>query len=414
MTERDAFRRHPDWVACVNALGDNLGDAGRSMISLDEGELLAAAAANTGLDDYGDSWFREPFSLLVRALEEEADLTLLGRILCRSELQRFLQNRLRIEDYWKQHSELADQKIEAPIFVCGLARTGTTLLHELLAQDPRNRVPLLWEMMFSVPPPETATFATDPRVARAHRDIAMLDLIDPAFPSMHENAGDRPNECIFIFALQFLADFFVGQYDIPSYSVAMAGRDLDPVYAYHKRVLQLLQSRHSGDRWVLKSPAHIARLDHLFSVYPDARVVVTHRDPLRVISSVASLFTSLRAMRSNAVRDDVAGAVLVQQMMLQIYLQLREELAEHSDQLVDVVYRDLVRDPIAVVAGLYESWEIPFSDEARAKMRAYLEANPQGKRGAHEYSFEETGLDLPAERAKFEAYQAAFDVPSEV
>jgi len=414
MTERDVFARHPDWVASVNALGDNLGDAGRSMVPIDERELLAAAAANTGLDDYGDSWFREPLSMLLRALEEEADLTLLGRILCRSELQRFLQNRLQIEDYWKRHPELADQKVDGPVFVCGLARTGTTLLHELLAQDPRNRVPMLWEMMFSVPPPETATFSTDSRISRAHRDIAMLDLIDPAFPSMHENAGDRPNECIFIFALQFLADYFVGQYNIPSYSIGMAGRDLDPVYAYHKRVLQLLQSRHAGERWVLKSPAHIARLDHLFSVYPDARVVVTHRDPLRVISSISNLFTSLRSMRSNAVRDDVAGAVFVQQMMLQIYLQLCEQLAGRSEQIVDVVYRDLVRDPIGVVAGVYERWGIPFSDEARAKMRAYLEANPQGKHGVHEYSFEETGLDLAAERVKFEAYQARFDVPSEV
>ena len=414
MTERDAFGRHPEWVACVNALGDNLGDAGRSMVSLDEGELLTAAAENTGLDDYGDSWFREPLSLLIGALESEADLTLLGRILCRSELQRFLQNRLQIEDYWKRHPELADQKVEAPVFVCGLARTGTTLLHELLAQDPRNRVPMLWEMMFSVPPPEPATFATDPRIVRAHRAIAMLDLIDPAFPSMHENAGDRPNECIFIFALQFLADYFVGQYNIPSYSMGMAGRDLDPVYAYHKRVLQLLQSRHSGDRWVLKSPAHIARLDHLFSVYPDARVVVTHRDPLRVISSISSLFTSLRSMRSNAVRDDVGGSVFVQQMMLEIYLQLREQLAGHSEQFVDVVYRDLVSDPLGTVAGIYESWGISFSDEAEERMRAYLEANLQGKRGVHEYSFEQTGLDLSAERAKFEVYQAAFDVPSEV
>lgn len=414
MAERDVFDRHPEWVACINALGDNLGDGGRSMVSLGERELLESAAANTGLDDYGDSWFREPLAILLRALEAEADLTLLGRILCRSELQRFLQNRLRIEDYWKRHPELADEVVAAPVFVCGLARTGTTLLHELLAQDPRNRVPMLWEMMFSVPPPETDSYATDPRIAQAHRDIAMLDLIDPAFPSMHENAGDRPNECIFIFALQFLADFFVGQYNIPSYSIETASLDLDPVYAYHKRVLQLLQSRHAGDRWVLKSPAHIARLDHLFSVYPDARVVVTHRDPLRVISSISSLFISLRSMRSHAVRDDVAGSVFVQQMMLQIYLQLREELSAQSGQIVDVVYRDLVRDPIGTVAGVYEQWGIPLSEEARERMEIYLRENPQGKHGVHTYSFEETGLDLSSERAKFAAYQAAFDVPSEV
>ena len=407
---------HPEWVESINAIGENLGDDGRSLVAVDEDALLKAAMENTGLDDFGDDWFRAPLKLLIKALNEEAELTLLGRILARSELQRFLQNRLRIEDCWRRHPEIADENIETPIFVCGPGRSGTTLLHELLSQDPAHRVPQLWELMFSVPPPETATYASDPRIGEAHRQIVLMDYIDPAFPSMHVNRGDLPNECIFIFALQGLADVFVGQYNIPSYSIAMAGTDLTPVYAYHKRVLQLLQFKHKKERWVLKSPAHIARLNYLFAVYPDARVVVTHRDPLRVISSMSSLTTTLKRMRSEKLRNDtdIGGTAFGQQMMLEHYMRLRDQLAGRSEQILDMRYQDLVADPLATVAGLYAQWGLPLSDEAAAGMRAHIEARPQGQHGTHKYSFADTGLDLEQERAKFAAYQKRFNVPSEI
>ena len=407
---------HPEWVESLNALGENLGDDGRSMVALDEDTLLQAAMENTGLDDFGDDWFREPLKLLIKALNEEAELTLLGRILARSELQRFLQNRLRIEDCWRRHPEIAEEKVETPIFVCGLGRSGTTLLHELLSQDPAHRVPQLWEMMFSVPPPETATYGSDPRIAAAHREITIMDYIDPVFPSMHVNRGDLPNECIFIFALQGLADMFVGEYNIPSYSIGMAAMDLTPVYEYHKRVLQLLQWKHRKERWVLKSPAHIARLNFLFAVYPDARVVVTHRDPLRVMSSMSSLTTSLKRMRSKNVKSDadIGATAFVQQMMLEHYMRLCDQLPERSKQILDVRYQDLVADPMATVADLYAQWGLPLSDEAEARMRAHIAAQPQGKRDTHEYSFADTGLDQEQERAKFAAYQKRFNVPSEI
>lgn len=408
-------RRAPEWVTSINALGENLGDAGRSLVSLDEAEVLGAAVCNTGLDDFGDDWFREPLRLLLRALEEEAELTLLGRLLARVEVQRTLQNRLRIEAVWREHPELADEEVKDPIFVCGLGRTGTTLLHEILAQDPAHRVPLLWEMLFSVPPPEAASYRDDPRIEAATREIRMQDLIDPAFTTMHVNAGDLPNECIFIVGLQFLADTFAAQYHIPSYSSAMAGRDLRPVYAYHKRVLQLLQWKHGRERWVLKAPTHLGRLDALFAVYPDARVVVTHRDPLCVISSLTSLLTTLKGMRSDRpVEADVAATSAGLQAQLEATMRLRDQLGERAAQVVDVRYRDLLDDPLGTLEALYARWGLPLGGEARERMRRYLAGTPQGRAGLHRHSLAGSGLDLARERARFAAYQARFGVPSEV
>ena len=409
--------RQGDWVASVNALGKGLGDDGRGVISLEPDQILSAACRNTGLDDYGeDDWFVEPLHVLCRALEEEAELTLLGRLLARHEIQLLLQNRLRIEDAIKTHPQILDEEIRDPIFVCGLGRSGTTLLHELLSQDPSHRVPQLWEMRHSVPPPEASSYTTDPRISLADQEIRILDRIDLDFSSMHVNGGDKPNECIFIFGLQFLGDFFVGQYNVPSYAIATASKDLTPVYAYHKKVLQLLQWKNRGARWVLKCPAHLARLNFLFQVYPDARIVVTHRDPLRVMSSMSSLATHLRAMRSEtAVGEGAAtGALFGERMLLESYMSLRERIPEKTDQIFDLRYQDLMQDPIETVATIYSNWDLPLSEAARQGMRDYREQNPPGRHGKHQYSFEDTGLDLEEERAKFAAYQARFDVPSEL
>lgn len=409
--------RQADWVSSVNALGKGLGDDGRSVISLDHDAIVAAAKQCTGLDDFGeDDWFVQPLHVLCKALEEEAQLTLLGRLMARHEIQVLLQNRLMIEDTIKKNPQILDAEIADPIFVCGMGRSGTTVLHELLSEDPAHRVPQLWEMWHSVPPPETASYTTDPRIAVADHEINIQARIDLDFSTMHVNAGDKPNECIFLFGLQFLGDFFVGQYEIPSFAMATAERDLTPVYAYHKKVLQLLQWRHSGERWVLKSPAHLGRLNFLFNVYPDARIVVTHRDPLRVISSMSNLTTHLKAMRSEAVTGDgdMLQASMGQQMLLDRYMDLRDAMPDKANQIFDLRYQDLMKDPLATVSSIYSHWDLEFSDEARQRVQAYIERNPQGRHGKHQYSFEATGLDLEEERAKFAPYQARFDVPSEV
>lgn len=404
------------WVAQLNALGRGLGGERRGLVSLDESELLRAAREATGLDDFGDDWFREPLRVLLDAFENEARLTLLGRMIARSDVQRLLENRLRIEDHLHAHPEIDDETIEAPIVVTGLGRAGTTFLHELLAQDPDNRVPMLWEMMYSVPPPEPSTYGTDSRIAASDREITLMDEIVPAFPSMQDVAGDLPNECIFLLAHQLTTDKFIGEFDVPSYMMWTSTHDLAPAYAYHARMLRLLQSRHRRKRWALKAPSHLHLLPTLFATYPDARLVVPHRDPLRVLGSLTNLMATLRWMRS----DHVDYEAIVAAMSFGFHYQmenlskLRDTGAIPNDQIVDVRYADLVADPIATVRKIYAAFEIEFTDAFDANLRARLASRPRSARAVHEYSFDDTGLDLAEERAKHAAYQERYDVPSEL
>jgi hypothetical protein len=401
------------WVERLNALGKNLGDGGRSLVPLDEATLLAAARQATGLDDFGDAWFRPALAKLLAALEGEARLTLLGRLFARSELQRILQNRLRVEDWIRRHPEVLDERIEAPIFVTGLGRSGTTFLHELLMQDPANRVPLLWETFFSLPPPEAASYASDPRAAAAELEITLMDAAVPALTGMHENAGDLPTECIFLFAHQLATDMFTGEFHVPSYTLWLHGQDLTPVYAYHRRLLQLLQSRHRG-RWVLKAPSHLGQLPTLFRAYPDARVVITHRDPLRVIGSLCNLMAALHWMRSDHVDYDaiVRAMSFGFPFLCERVMKQRDGGELPGDRIDDVLYRDLVREPLATVDALYRRQGRALSAEAEGRMRAFL--SDRQRRGGHEYAFETTGLDRDAERKKYAAYLARYAVPAEV
>lgn len=406
----------PAWVDAVNALGANLGDDGRSLVSLDPPALLAAASAVAGLDDFGDDWFRAPLARLCESLEREARLTLVGRLLARAEIQRLLQNRLRIEAWWAAHPELAGERIVAPIVVTGLGRSGTTLLHELLAQDPASRVPMQWEVMYSVPPPERATYDRDPRIERVRREIGVMDAADPTFLAMHELAADLPTECIYLFAHDFASDMFVGEFDVPTYALWTATADLAHAYATHRRCLALLQSRHAGDRWVLKAPSHLARLATLFTTYPDARVVITHRDPLRVVGSLASLMTTLRGMRSDRVDHAglAAGIAFGFAHLLDGLVAARTAGRLPGDRIADVRYADLVADPIGTVRALYGGWGLALTGEAEGRMRARLDAMRHGTRPSHRYRFEETGLDLEEQRARFAAYLDRYGVEPEV
>lgn len=410
---RRSATTRPSWVDAVNALGANLGDDGRSLVSLDAADLLAAASSNTGLTDFGDPWFRAGLDVLLRALEDEARLTLVGRILARAEIQRILQNRLAVESAIRAHPEIEQHRITAPIIVTGLGRSGTTLLHDLLAQDPANRVPMQWELMYSTPPPETATYGSDPRIAQVAREIEVMAEVDPAFATMHELAADLPTECIYIFAHQFATDMFVGEFNIPSYAIWSGTTDLRPAYAYHRRFLQLLQWRHRG-RWALKAPSHLAHLAQLFTTYPDARVVITHRDPLRVIGSLASLMATLHRMRSDHVDDAAMAAQIAFGFEYLVNKVMRErDAGVGAGRIVDVRYADLVGDPVATVRSLYARWELPFDDELAERIRRRLAEQGHGGDGGHRYSFDATGLDRADLRQKFAHYLERHDIPAE-
>lgn len=401
----------PAWVSGLNALGSP------AWIELDEAALLEEASRNTGLSDFGGDEFREPLAIFLEALEGEAKLNFVGRVLAKGDVLNLLENRLLLTDTRKRNPEIAREEVRAPIFITGLPRTGTSILHELLGQDPAHRVPLAWEVRHPCPPPQTESYESDPRIERADREIRFWDQVVPEYTAMHELGATIPVECIMLTAHEFRSDQLFGAHQVPSYARWLAGADMRPAYAFHRRMLEHLQWRCPGERWVLKAPSHLASLEALFAVYPDARVVQTHRDPLVVMASVASILYATAWVRSDAVDpapmlEWFGGESCAS--LLQNAIDVRDAQSIPATQFTDVLYSDLLADPIATLSGIYAHFDIEYRDDAQERMRAYLTNKPKGKHGVHEYSFADTGFDLATERERFADYQQRYGVPSEI
>jgi hypothetical protein len=266
-------------------------------------------------------------------------------------------------------------------------------------------------------PRSSAAKGLDDWIATMDAEIKLMDEMVPAFTAMHENGGGLPTECIFAFAHQFSSDQFTGIYNVPSYTIWKAGIDQSPIYQWHRRMLQTLQWATPTERWVVKAPSHLSSLPLVFATYPDARVVITHRDPLRVVGSLADMMATLHWMHSNR----VAYEGLVEFLCMGLEIQMNSVTAERDsgtlpvDQITDVLYSDLVADPFGTVARLYEAWEIELSEDAASRLQNYIDArHAQRGGGGHDYRFEDTGLVLAEHRALVADYQKRFGVRSEV
>ncbi len=382
----------------------------RPPVSLDPGVLLDQARRRTGLRDFGDESFIDPFRRVMAAYEEDASLTLIGRMAARNDTLRILAGRLRIEADIARCPAIAEQPVRRPLFITGLPRTGTTILHEILTQDPANRVPLTWETMYPSPPPERARYERDPRIARAALYLQGLDLLAPTFKTIHPLGARLAQECLVITSHAFLSFQFQTTHDVPSYQRWLESQDLRPAYEYHRRFLQQLQWRCPGERWVLKAPAHLFGIEALFAAYPDAGVILTHRDPLEVAASVASLTATLRGAFSDRIDPVAIGREMTERWAdgLTRALRTRDAHPEWRDQFLDVHYRDLVHDPIGTVRGIYRHFGLELGDEAEARMRAFLARNPKDKHGRHRYTLEQFGLDATEERRRYAAYRERF------
>ena len=401
----------PDWVRLLNGLGEP------DWIPLDPEALVDEAVRRTGLGDFGgDSW-REGFEIFVEALNAEARLNLVGRVLARSDILNWLENLLLLADTRKRHVAIGGVSIERPIFITGLPRTGTSILHELLGRDPAHRVPLAWEVRHPCPPPQAASYASDPRIARADEEVRFWAQVVPEYDRMHELGGRIPVECIQITAHEFRSDELSGRHVVPSYAAWLAGADLEPAYAFHRRMLQHLGWQAPGERWVLKAPSHMAGLGALFAVYPDACIVQTHRDPLVVMASVASVLYSTAWVRSDAVDAEQVRRWFTGETcraLLDGADAIRDGGAVDPTRFCDVRYADLMDDPFGSLASVYEHFDLDFGAEAERRMRAYLFEKAKGRHGAHRYGFEHTGFDRDEERRRFASYQERYGVPSEI
>jgi hypothetical protein len=381
--------------------------------SLDPDRVLAAASRAAKSDHMGDESFLKAVPRLFNAIDREADLSWLGRLIARQSTQDFLRNRFGIYRHRAAHPEVAGVPIERPIFIVGFPRTGTTILFRLLGQDPANRVPLGWEVQLPDPPPETATYDSDPRIAKARTMFGHMNTMAPSFASIHEVGAELGQECMPILAQAMLGPQFSVTYNVPSYQAWADAQDQAPAYTYHRHFLEHLQSRHMCDRWVLKSPVHLRTLDALLSEYPDARIIFTHRDPAKTVPSLMSLIYVVRGLASDSVDPCALGRQQSQWWAdsLGLAMSAREKHADKAGQFMDVHFDDVIEDPIAVLEQAYERFDIPWSPGVEARMRSFLANNPRGKHGSHRYELEDFGTSLDFVRERFAAYCNTYDIP---
>ena len=406
----------------MNLFGETTGDPAR-MVSLDPDEMLAAAREATGLDDLGDaewSGYEDTYRRLLASVDRESQLHLVGRVMTRGEVLRVLQTWLRLQAEWKATPAILDEKVDAPLFVVGPPRTGTTILLELLALDPSLRAPLAWEALDPLP----VVPGGDPIADRERRrelsecEQEFWSDVHPEFMTMHELASDLPCECVHFLAYDFAGPHWSMLYDTPTFT-GWQLEHIEPllarVYRLHRRMLQTFQHGSEPRRWLLKSPGHLQTLAQVFAEYPDAKVIHTHRDPRRFIASLVSLLAVLRFTRSDQVDVATLGPLmeLTYQMFLEQVIDQRQNGTIPADRIVDSHFLDLMADPVASLHRLYDQLELTWPANHDRTVRDYLAAKPKGKHGEHRYTFADVGLDEESVRATFRRYVDHYAITEE-
>ncbi|MFT4615191.1 MAG: hypothetical protein ACI9NT_002343 [Bacteroidia bacterium] len=402
-------------IRLLNLGGRALGAVGVQPISLDFEKLLQQARQNTGLADFGEEDFEAPLKMLITGLQSEAQLSQLGRMISRTDLLRTLENRLGMVALLKKHPEIEEQPIEKPMFVVGPPRSGTTIFHELLAMDSENRVPLSWEASYPLPPPETATYQSDPRINRCQQDLDQVDKLLPEFKKMHPMGAQRAQECVMMTSLDFTSMVYLAQYYVPTYDKWIMDCEMHSALKWHRRFLQVLQWKCPGERWALKSPQHMWHLEFIHREYPDALFVQTHRDPVKSVISMSSLATELHKLASdNASLKRVAKHYA--EGLASGYnatVDYRKSGKLPDAQVVDLYFSDFIQDQVGTVRRAYDHFGITLSDAAATAMQKFLDANPADKFGKHLYQLEDTGLDMDWLRNLFTNYEDYFNIPRE-
>jgi hypothetical protein len=397
-------------VGALNAGGRALRRLGVEPPSLELDSLHRAARRRAGVSDLGAWDLDEPLERLLRSYRDEAELTTLGRITVRELLVSLLDNLLRMEAERAANPAIERQQIVTPVFIVGLPRTGTTHLHGLISQDPANRAPLTWEVMYPAAPVATRAEVDRVRALTATR-LGWANRLAPEFMRIHPIAPDLPQECIAITAQVFMSIQFHTTHNVPSYQDWFEDASQALGFDFHRRLLQHLQAKRPGDRWVLKAPGHLFALEGLLQRYPDAKIVQTHRDPLRVMASMASHATVLRRAFSDHAEPRQIAADWADRWAraLDRFLAVRDR--SPAAQFLDVSYESIEQDPLATIERVYDFLGWPLTGEARAAINAFLAANPKNKHGVHRYTLEQFGLSRAAETARFRNYCERFGIP---
>lgn len=400
--------RRPFTVKAINTVGKVLNAIGIEVSHLDDEMLINQAMKDTGLSDFGGDEWREGYHILLKSLREEADLNPVGRLTAKSMLVRTLSNRLLITDYIKQHPEVLEQDIKAPFIIAGLPRTGTTILQNLLAADPNSRFMTFWEGSFPCPPKS----GKDTRIADTQKEMDIICKFIPGFRSIHDMGAELAQECITLMAMNFTSVQFELNYNVPSYQAWYFKQDLVPTFEFHKKCLQLLQHFNSKQHWVLKTPPYVSAIEPLLEVYPDARILQTHRNPSKVIASVSSLYFALQALSSDSITAEYVGDLELKTWSkhLQLNLESRKRLIDRKEQIYDLYFDELLDEPVKCIERIYQHFDMDWTPELEKIMHGFMANNERNKHGKHHYTPEMYGLDVAEMDKIFAEYCGYFSI----
>ena len=383
-----------------------------SAVSLEPDRLVHdAIVAAGGLDDFGPDGWQEPLDVLSSAYRDEAGLSRFGTVSIHAQLVQILTNRLLLEDLVRRRPEVLHGRVEAPIVIAGLPRTGTTHLHNLLAADPALRSLPYWEAVEPLPAPNDPPDSIEPRVERCAGGLAMSDLFIPEMQRMHEMTAWHTHEEIHLLAMDCSTMFFDTLAPMPTWREYYRAADQTPHYRYLDRVLRVLQSvRPAGSRWVLKSPQHLEQLGPLDAVFPDATVVLTHRDPGDVVVSMTTMIAYSARMHLEVVDPVALGRHWTALLTDLLGSCVGDRSLLPPERSLDVRFDDLMADEVATVAALYELAGQPFDDAARAAHLDYSSTHVRNRHGAVIYEPDVLGIEPVAVRAALGDYCERFGV----
>ncbi len=377
--------------------------------------VMAAAAAETGLDDFGEGadGCVERLGVVMAALDTEAGLGAFGRISCHAQISQHVRNRLLVTDVWRRHPEIEEVELTAPIIIGGLPRTGTTHLHNLLASDPALRSLPYWESLEPVPPLDEQGSWPWPTQPRRDRCTAGLDVVNTALPHfrrMHEMTTEHVHEEIQLLALDMSTMLLETMAPMPSWRDYYLAHDQTPHYRYGRKVLQTLQWARGGRRWVLKSPQHIEQFPAMLAAFPDATFVVTHRDPVAVTLSMSTMITYASWMALDPVEPDRLAGYWADRIETMLRTCAEERSVLPDDRTIDVRFDEFMADDVAMIERIYAVADQPFDTGVRAAFDAYMTDHPRGRHGTVAHDPEQLGLDLDERAEALAFYRDRFGV----
>lgn len=402
-TFRDARLRSP-LLQAVNAAGAGLSALGMRYPKLDGQRIVAAAQVRAASDQQPDGGSTEALQAYIESVEADAHLNTLGRFAVQNMLVGALSSQFSVLDWHREHPSVGKGEIRQPWIVIGLPRTGTSILSILLGLDPVNRPLLQWEARHPVPPARLADASEDPRIAALSSDLAKLQKLNPAVATMHPFGSTLAEECtaVFLYSLRTIGMETIAF--TPSYGKWLDEADMSPAYAIHRQTLQALQAAQPAGNWVLKSPNHLWCLPDLLKAYPDARIIWTHRDPSKVLPSLASLNCAMQTQFTTRLEPHRVGSYWADKIDRAITLASRFDGNQQKGWCRHVQYEHLVTDPLSTLNEIYSSFGVSMSDLHRQRVSTWLEQRPQHADGVHAYDPADFGWTEHSLQERFRSY----------